>query len=289
MSTSPFSKPKFAGAVRMRAFFLGGGPGASSMGEVAIRTLPNRTELWAWDSTMGAELISKGPPGDWREGIYLLAATDLALDSGPEDVEDMSGAVGYVAELYRLAWCEEPAKRVASALATCTDKQLKALHHQGSLYRNRLVTRIDNLLDHLEETSRHGKPFGVSWAEACGGREPVLKALSHAIPDWRREAQRAEQIARKARTRELEPYNAGLEQIMDDWNRLHRPCSANTAMGYGLARASLRDFLVDYSLANRGLPTGKHLIPTKEGLSGSFTVDFDTLADLAAAARLAEG
>ena len=257
-------------------------PSYSGAAELGIFQAPTVTEIWAWDSEVGAEcVVSISGNPDLKSLVNAVAKDERFV--GPIDFESLQikGMSQSDGVMLALAWDGDESSKAAAKLLTLFPAEYisKVLGKGGlsavdMLQIGAQVLEIANELDvAIDDINRIFIP--VSFDE-----EAVLKSMTDAVRRIAANQRRRETLY----TTQIKPFSAAIEKMVVAFLK-GKPKRYYPGSGYVVPPAggtSLRKFLTDYAKKNKTLPTGKVTIIYDKGEfgspRGSFDVDLDVLA-----------
>jgi hypothetical protein len=261
----------------------GANPSYSGEAELGVFQTHSLTEIWAWDSELGAEcFITINTSADLKSLVDAVAKSDYfagSVDLESLRIKGIDQTDGFV---LALAWDgEEASKTVAKFLSLWPKEVMSKVLGKNGLSAINLAQIGDQVLElanglyvDVDEIKR------VSIPEAFD-EVSVLKSMTDAV---RRIA--ANKRRREARLRkEIAPFSAQIETMVTAFLK-GKPKSYYPGAGYVVpppGGISLRNFLIHFAKKNKRMPKGKVSVPYDKGEfrspRGSFEVDLERLAE----------
>ncbi len=236
------------------------GPGADAETTVIIERLDDETKIWMEGSFGGEkaepELVGTLPAHfDWRSTVKFLVDNAESVGLPDDDLGHgtISGIDGHPGDLILMAWRTRPGtRRIAQALASCTDEQLTELTPtDGTFSSPTFCEELGSILDSLEEGGRSPEFFGPMLAEAHGDDlTPLEKCWAWLDAE---EAAQAEQAA--AREAKLRPFEAKIAAVVAAWTTQNPARGLAGPMGVAIKREKLYAALREHVIEHGELPT----------------------------------
>ena len=260
----------------------GTNPSYSGEAELGVFHSQTFTEIWAWDSELGAEcVVTINSSTDLKSLVDAVAKGDQfagSVDFRSLRIKGIDQTDGLV---LALAWDGEEASKTVARLLSLWPKDVltKVLGKKGLSALNLVkigdqALELANDLDvDVDEIKRVPIPKAFDAVS-------VLRSMTDAVRRIAANKRRQDARFRK----EIAPFAAQIETVVAAFLR-GKPKGYYPGAGYVVpppGGISLRNFLTRFAKKNKKIPIGKVSVPYEKGefnsLQGSFEVDLDELA-----------
>lgn len=284
MRSSPFDREPFAGCLRMSGVHSGAGPGLSSYFEIAAVAHLERTQLWYWgDDLPNPEPLLEpieGPGTPQNIARAMADEYDLQLAMSLDKVR-VTGTSSVGAELLALAISgSHEDKLVARLLSVLGDRALEQLHaSEGPFFTPVFQAAASRIAEEAWEEDIDLGILGESLRSSAPTRPMTLATLAHAVNTSTKVVREAEGIRKLREEEQLTPFSERIKALVDEWRRRRPVRSSMEHRVRDMISGQMLSYLRAYVLQHHELPTGVHKISGHGNVSGSSTVDFDSLMD----------
>ena len=248
--------------------------------QLGIFSTANKTEVWVWDSEMTADCVLEVRSDfDLKKVVMQMAADDRFAATVDWDALRIRGIQRGQGRLLALAWDADESSKFAARMFSLWPmdviervlgkKELNLAEIAGCGYG---VLKLAGDLDvDVEEIDRLDVPVHVDADSIAEAMEKVVRRVA---------ANKRQREYR--RNKKLEPFESAIDAIVAAYLK-DKPKGYYPGSGYVVPPPGgevLRNFLTEYVLEKKTLPTGKVSVPSGKGKKGSrdvFTFDLDEL------------
>lgn len=256
-------------------------PSYSGEAQLGIFSMAKKTEVWLWDSEMAADCVLQIRSGfDLKKVVMQMAADDRFAATVDWDALRIRGIPRGQGRLLALAWDAEASSKFAARMFSLWPEDVieRVLGKQGldmtgiSGCGYGALELANDLGVDIEDVDRLAVPAHM---DADSISESMEKAVRRVAANIRHREYR--------QGKKLEPFEPAIEAIVAAYLK-DKPKGYYPGMGYIVpppGGVALRNFLTEYVIQNKALPTGKVSVPYDQGgrggHRGTFEVDLDAL------------
>jgi hypothetical protein len=249
--------------------YFGAGPGLGGIAQITIRQRRARSYIWhrsdLTDRSEPKVLVQTfRSPCSWQD-IAMAIATNDALqipECDPLRLEVCGAHREVIGEVLALCCSDEPFNRIGQVLARCTLNSLERLRASEKSFLRRPFCRwLVRILHMMEEEHEDGLEHLALIIQKLKEDALSLRLIAQEAKQWCRRLRAERRHQEQEIERLLRPFSTSIDLIVAEW-RIRNPArSGNEQMGCSIRSGCLRQYLREYVLRERALPSGIHEIP----------------------------